>query len=657
MLIYDPTSERFARRMARRGARPAQAPADLIGLEYEFEAVEMGARVSFGDVIDEVVGGGERRWFPFDSCARFLASGAVVTCDETEAELAIPPITRRPGVATIATDELLARRGELYAAVHQFNEGTGRSLELRGYSTHLSAYCPPATIADIAHRFSRTAAPATMLLLDLATSPGSLVRPRGNRLEIAGEYVGDRDDLRAATIFFIAALLATAENMPLPMLDGPLAPAPVGGGWFVDRTAFGDDLYLDGRMARLALTGGGTILAGSLLGEVWAVTRPLVESIATREELALVDDSVTGERPLPLERTLSEEPELSPLIPIKEFAQILRDRRRDTVEARPVSVSWDAATLEITTPYRSFYASVARESFPIFVRMFDRGSLDRAFLRYARRPSRERVLELGTTAAGLFDAREVAEAVPEGLEPRIVVVQPAEATLTPPRPRHVARKVAVSLAAAGLLGGGTALAMTALPSPDRTRREIAAGPSSPTPQTDLVPAPTTKQAVLRPTPHVSPSVLGLIQKRSTGTGSQVQEPEPAPQPTPTQAPPQPSPKPTATKPPSPQPTPTPSPTQSSDDSVHITAATSCSLGTSVLDFVVKNASSAPGILDIYVAYNNQKVPLSVSPEYPTHYYQGRTSSPVPPAGGNHRWVISVRDAGGHVWSDYFIDHC
>jgi hypothetical protein len=641
MFVYDPTSERFARRMARRGSRAPQAAADLVGLEYEFEVVENTQRLDFRDLIDEVVGGGERRWFPFDPHARFLASGAVVTCDDTEAELAIAPIPRRSGVATAAADELLARRGELVAAIRQFNENTGRSLALRGYSTHLSAYCPPGRLAEIAHRFARTAAPAAMLMLDLAASPGALVRPRGNRLEIAGEYVGARDDLRAAMVFFLAAMLATAENAPLPILGGRLLPASGRTGWFVDRAAYGDDLYLDGRMARLALSGGGTILAGTLMGDVWEAARPLVEGIATREELALVDETVTGERPLPLEREPSEEEELAPLVSIKDFASILRERHRPKVAIRPVSVSWEAATFEVTTPYRSFYASVAREAFASFTRMFERGALDRTLVRYARRPFRDRILELGTTKAGLFDAMEVAEMSSADLEPRIVVTTPPEATLVPPPPRRASRRVAVAFAAAAMLGGGTAVALTALPSPKPASLAVKPIKSKPRPAV-AAPKPVTKP-VSRPTPKVSPSVLGAIRQVPIAPRevAPVREPRPAPRPT------QPAPKPKPKPPAPPQPPPT-----NRDMSVSISGSASCSTGLSSLDWIVRNKDYAPGIVDIYVAYNNQKV-AGISPNG-VHYYQGRSSAPIPPTGNPH-WVVSVRDAGGKTWSKDFFE--
>ena len=51
-----------------------------------------------------------------------------------------------------------------------------------------------------------------MLLADRPESPGLLDRPRPDRLEAGTEFLETRDDLVAATLFFLASSIRTWED-------------------------------------------------------------------------------------------------------------------------------------------------------------------------------------------------------------------------------------------------------------------------------------------------------------------------------------------------------------------------------------------------------------------------------------------------------------
>ncbi|MEZ5183239.1 MAG: hypothetical protein R2702_15415 [Acidimicrobiales bacterium] len=64
-------------------------------------------------------------------------------------------------------------------------------------------------------------------------------------------------------------------------------------------TAFGEDLYLGGRSARLRCASGGTVSAGDHLARCWAHARPLAVERLGIGAAAAVDAVVRSDLPLP----------------------------------------------------------------------------------------------------------------------------------------------------------------------------------------------------------------------------------------------------------------------------------------------------------------------------------------------------------------------
>ncbi len=98
---------------------------------------------------------------------------------------------------------------------------------------------------------SRFAAPM-MLLLDRATSPGLLIRPRPWRTQVEGEFIVGPQ--LSAALVFVAAAVRTSVAMglsgehrerELPKVRALVVPAAPHFGWYVDRSAFACDLHAE----------------------------------------------------------------------------------------------------------------------------------------------------------------------------------------------------------------------------------------------------------------------------------------------------------------------------------------------------------------------------------------------------------------------------
>lgn len=276
----------------------ARSTVPVLGVEHEFRAFDGDKQLDFESFIHNLPIEGVRL-DPTDPNAYRTPWGGVLTADGREAEIAIAPVPLRPG----CTNELERR---IDVAHTSLVEVLPARIRLDGYSTHLNIEVDDRDVVAAGRLFVRHFAPSMMLLLDRATSPGLLVRPRCGRLELCGEYCTG-DQLRAAATFAAGASLTCAaavrsrrERVPRPV-RARVKPSNIRAGWYVDRQAFGPDLYRDGRAARLRSRLRGTWTAQEHLCEAWECARSKVEALFEPRELTLVDLVVDGGRPIPIE--------------------------------------------------------------------------------------------------------------------------------------------------------------------------------------------------------------------------------------------------------------------------------------------------------------------------------------------------------------------
>ena len=186
-----------------------------------------------------------------DPHAYRLRSGAALTCDGAEAEIATPPVDLTAGF--VGAVDAWAR-----ASTAQLQGVLGSDYSLEGVSTHMSVEVPDDSTSGVAALFARHFAPALMLLSNGVDSPGLLVRQRFGRVELGTDYTSG-PHRRASTALAVGGVLACLDAVrrarstaALPRaMRTDFMPATSRWGWYVDRRAFGVDHYEHGRSARL----------------------------------------------------------------------------------------------------------------------------------------------------------------------------------------------------------------------------------------------------------------------------------------------------------------------------------------------------------------------------------------------------------------------
>ena len=355
--------------IAPRERRIAGTEPPWVGIEHEYSVAEGDRPVDFRQLVDDLeVGAPDLD--PGDPHARRVGWGGVVTADGAEAEIATPPIAARSGFARALDHSAGAGIAELRRSLPQ--------LTFDGYSTHVNVEVPDRLVRLAARRFVSRHALPMMLLLDRTTSPGLLVRPRRHRLELCGDHVVG-DQLVAATVFAAAATLDARTVLRAPVRTA-LRPAIVDEareryGWYVDRAAFGADLYRDGRRTRLP---DGTT-AQDHLRRGWDCVRPLATGLCTPAELAIVDATVEGRTPLPCEQLTTAGSGAASAVSAEAgpFARALVVRHRAGLVVEPRIVTWPLVVLAVRHPSGEVLLSIPGKSLGDTLDRLDRGELDR----------------------------------------------------------------------------------------------------------------------------------------------------------------------------------------------------------------------------------------------------------------------------------------
>ena len=334
-----------------------------------------GAVLDFRTLADTLDLG--RRLDPGDPHAHRGPWGGAVTADGREAEVVSPPVPVGPGAAEMVHAYAAAGRAHL---AERLPDGT----TLTGYSTHISTAVPDAVVRRVAALVVRHLSPALMLLFDRRTSPGLLVRPRPGRLEVCGEFAQGRA-LRLAVAVVLAAGQVCEEaagdrrhGLP-PKLRMRTERAKGRFGTYVDRTAFGPDLYADGRAAVLRRRGG-TVTAGEHLAEVVALLDDRLRALLSDDDLAALHAVVAGTEPLPCEQEALA-PDDVPRVAVE--APDLGPRRAGDVDVEFVHATWWTYVVKLEGA-RVRWLTVPRTWLGSFLDRLDDGSLDDVLNRIVR---------------------------------------------------------------------------------------------------------------------------------------------------------------------------------------------------------------------------------------------------------------------------------
>ena len=350
------------------GNAPASRARRRTGIEQEFVVSGPDGPVDFTRWIRAGAVPG-KRLDRADPNAHRQPSGGVITADGREAEIATAPAPLAPGFTDSLSSSLHQLRAELAGVVG----GHDLPATLDGVSTHLNVEIVDARVVRTAGRFAQRHSAAMMLLLDRRDSPGLLVRPRRGRLEVGGEYATGTQ-LTAAAVFAAAAALDCERfSRAAPLARARLEPARERFGWYVDRQAFGPDLYRDGRQARI-----GRHCAQDLLDWSWSRIRPRAEQLASAAEVAAVDAIVEGRRSLPCEH-----PEADLALPRtgqrtgRPVSDLTADRSVSSISLSPLIVTWDHTVFALSEAGAVCYVALPAHRTADFVEAFSSGLLVR----------------------------------------------------------------------------------------------------------------------------------------------------------------------------------------------------------------------------------------------------------------------------------------
>ncbi len=379
------------------GARSG-VPAVRVGIEHEYRVLEGARPADFRDVIGEL-DLGLAHLDPRDAFGFRLPSGAWLTCDEEEAEIAMPPVRLSAGFGAALASTAAQARSDLERLLP-------RGLRPDGFSTHINVSTPERLRLAVAHLFARTFAPALMLFLDRRDSPGLLVRSRPGRTELGGEFIDGRG-LVVAALLAAGGVLACLRRVAGDRRAGDL-PAELSVdlarewrryGWYVDRRAFGPDLYDAGRRAILTTTRGERLAAQSILSSAWRAARAQLPRGIDRVDLDRAEAMVSGALPPPCEaecsRLAEDRPAESVLCECKVYASAIRPRSRPAFELGAVLSTWELTVFVVVDRARTrrAFACVPDPCLGTFLDLLDRGSLDGILERYLAHSPGSRSLE------------------------------------------------------------------------------------------------------------------------------------------------------------------------------------------------------------------------------------------------------------------------
>jgi hypothetical protein len=296
---------------------------------------------------------------PVDPYAYRLATGSVVTCDEMEAEIAIPPEPVAPGFAARAAERAAS-------AVAHLRELAPSGSELHGYSTHVSISAPDALVEEVARLLTFTATPALLLAGSAPNASGLMVRPRPGRVELGFSFIPEPSIpallvLAAGIVLHLARVVAGSVPLGLRRLSFEVVPSAYRDGWYVDGRAAGADL------------------AGGVFETTWDLARDALEGLVDHDDLGYVGTVTAGPGPGRIDAATGEgAANPAPDPPDSAFGSMLQPRRRPGFEIAPVMATWALNLFVVITPSRRrrVFVCIPSSHLPAFLDRLDAGALD-----------------------------------------------------------------------------------------------------------------------------------------------------------------------------------------------------------------------------------------------------------------------------------------
>jgi hypothetical protein len=223
----------------------------------------------------------------------------------------------------------------------------------------------------------------------------------------------DGERLQAAAAFAAGSVLAleqrlaghsvTKAGLP-PIVDVVVEPGRQRYGWYVNRHAFGPDLYTEGRGALLR-SEAGTITAQEQLEACWEIARQALNGIAGKDDLAAADRVVSGSIPLPCELRELGSPREAATLRESHYGRLVT-QQRGSLTLEPVGATWDFVAYRLSDGVREAVVSVPESQLESFIGQVEAGRLDDLLGQYlAITPVGRRLTSyVQTGSAGFYDS-------------------------------------------------------------------------------------------------------------------------------------------------------------------------------------------------------------------------------------------------------------
>ncbi|HEX6202104.1 MAG TPA: hypothetical protein VF100_03805 [Thermoanaerobaculia bacterium] len=315
----DGKGERLKGEVAARRERPLALAA--IGLEAELELHVDGRKVKPEKLFGDPTGFVRQPLVHREGTSYHLPTGGAVYFDTGVIEVATPVIEIAPGCAARAGRSLWEAIRFLRGELDAWEEATGRTARLSGFSTHYNISFDtrprpvagaPTTVEDLACLLVNLLPVPVMLLAANRRSTGIGVRPRGGRIEITADFTPSASLMiaTAALVTGIAREAMTWRSFALdalalhgvPRIDG-FRPLPHSSrkGWVARAESFPRDPFTTPPDEPAWPVGGAAKSLREVGRDVYLAFRPAIRRVAEPFTQKLLDTLLLRHGPLLLD--------------------------------------------------------------------------------------------------------------------------------------------------------------------------------------------------------------------------------------------------------------------------------------------------------------------------------------------------------------------
>ena len=360
----------------------------VLGVECEYGVWRDGRQVDFRDVLDRVVGLWPEPLWPAGHGRFWCPDGHVLMADGWYAEIASPPEPLSPDAPLRIARDASEACCRLSGVLEELSLREGVRYRLSGYSTHLNISSDHMVgESGLAKRIAVTYGPLLLFVLATRGSAGVLVRPRGGRVELASDFVGEPERLRAGLTLLVGAFLAAMHNQRAPtrLRARALVPSDIRSGWRLQPVAVSSSLWERGRLAEVRTVRRGVMTLQSLFELNWRAIGPQILGRLNPAEVQLALEFVRGERHSGVELASPAVTLTRPIesgehgTGVSDFGVALSRRRAGAWNVEPVLVDWGFAVMSATRGQDRLYLTLPRKELATLRDVGADQSLARAF--------------------------------------------------------------------------------------------------------------------------------------------------------------------------------------------------------------------------------------------------------------------------------------